>query len=209
MKSVKVSAKTVEEAVRSALIRLGVSEEEAVIEIMDEGSKGLFGIGGKEARVLVSVKEKEETSLEKAKEFIDGIIKNMKLDCTFQASEDDESVKIIVSGKGVGGIIGRRGETLDAVQYLTSLYVNKGKHGEGYKRVIIDSENYRAKREETLIRLAKSMADKAVRYRRDMIFEPMNPYERRIIHSALQEYGSVTTRSIGEEPNRKIIVSPK
>ena len=133
----------------------------------------------------------------------------MNLVCVTDVSEDENGIKITVSGPGVGGIIGRRGETLDAVQYLTCLFVNKGKHGDDYKRVIIDSENYRAKREETLIRLANKMASKAVKNNREMILEPMNPYERRIIHSALQNDKFVTTHSEGEEPFRRVVVTLK
>ena len=123
--------------------------------------------------------------------------------------EDENGIIIIVTGPGLGGIIGRRGEKIDAVQYLTCLFVNKGKHGDDYKRVIIDSENYRAKREETLIRLANKMASKVIKSNREMILEPMNPYERRIIHFALQNHKDVVTRSVGEDPNRKVIISPK
>ncbi|MDR0405190.1 MAG: protein jag [Clostridiales bacterium] len=209
MNQIEVSAKTVDEAVRSALIRLGISQEDAVIEVAEEGSKGLFGIGGKDARVVVSVKEKQAGAGNAAKEFIDVLISKMNLDCTSEVSEDEDAVRLVVSGKGVGGMIGRRGETLDAAQYLVNLYVNKGRRGDAYKRVILDSGNYRAKREETLVRLANSMAEKALKYRRNMAFEPMNPYERRIIHSTLQDNDAVTTRSVGEEPHRKIIISPK
>ena len=207
MKRIEVSAKTVDEAVRSALLRLGITEEDAIVEVLEEGSKGLFGIGGKDAKVAVS--EKEKAKADEAKAFLDELIEKMGIDCQTKSSEEDESIKIIISGDGVGGVIGRRGETLDAVQYLVNLYVNKGKRGTDYKRVVIDSENYRAKREETLIRLANSMASKALKYRKDMILEPMNPYERRIIHSALQGNNAVTTKSVGADPHRKIIVSPK
>lgn len=208
MNKIEVSAKTVDEAVRNALITLGISQEDAIIEVIEEGSRGIFGLGGRDAKVTVAAKEKD-SSVDIAKKFTDELISKMHLDCVADVSEDSEAIKIVITGDGVGGIIGRRGETLDAVQYLVNLRVNKGKHGDDYKRVIIDSENYRAKREETLVHLAQSMASKAVKYRKEMAFEPMNPYERRIIHASLQGHSGVTTRSIGEDPNRKIIISPK
>jgi spoIIIJ-associated protein len=209
MNQIQISAKTVDEAVKTALDELSANPDDVTIEVIEEGSRGIFGLGSKDATVIVTLKQIEKTSLQKAKEFIDELIDKMKLNCDTNVVEEDNTIKITVTGPGVGGIIGRRGETLDAVQYLTNLYVNKGKTGDSYKRVMIDSENYRAKREETLIRLANSMASKALKNRRDMILEPMNPYERRIIHSTLQGRPGITTISVGEDPNRKIIISPK
>lgn len=209
MNQVRISAKTVDEAIKNALDELGESLENVVIDVIEEGTKGIFGLGGKEAVIVATVKEKEVSSVQAAKDFVEGLIDKMNLSCETDAVCEENFIKIVISGSDVGGIIGRRGETLDAVQYLTNLYVNKGKHGEDYKRVLIDSENYRAKREETLTRLANNMASKALRNHRDMVLEPMNPYERRIIHSTLQANSKVTTRSVGEDPNRKIIISPK
>ncbi|MCK9478127.1 MAG: protein jag [Firmicutes bacterium] len=209
MNQIKISAKTVDEAIRNALDELGETLDNVTIDIVEEGTKGLFGLGGKEAVVIVTAKEKEESQIQLAKSFVDGLIDKMGLICETEVSDDEGFIKIIITGSDVGGIIGRRGETLDAVQYLTNLYVNKGKHGETYKRVLIDSENYRAKREATLVRLANSMAAKALKNHRDMMLEPMNPYERRIIHSTLQSNSKIITRSVGEDPNRKIIISPK
>ncbi|GHV44535.1 DNA/RNA-binding protein [Clostridia bacterium] len=206
---IEVSAKTVEEAVQSAIIRLGVTEDEVIVEVLEESARGLFGIGGRDAKVRVTVIPREETFAETAKAFTDDLIAKMGLSCETLASEEEDAVKLVISGKGVGAVIGRRGETLDALQYIVNLYVNKGRHGDDYRRVILDSENYRSKREETLVRLAKSMAAKAIKYNRDLALEPMNPYERRIIHSALQNNHSVTTRSVGDDPNRKIVISPR
>jgi len=120
-------------------------------------------------------------------------------------SEDTISLKI--EGDDIGIIIGRRGETLDALQYLTSLVVNRSK--EGYKRIVIDVENYRKKREEILIRLANRLADRVIKYKKNITLEPMNPYERRVIHSCLQNHKYVETYSVGEEPNRKVIIALK
>ncbi|NLB80411.1 MAG: protein jag [Clostridiaceae bacterium] len=209
MNRIEVTAKTVDEAVKSALDKLNAQLEDVTVKVIDEGTKGLFGLGGKEATVIVSVNDNEQAPLVAAKEFVDGLLEKMNLDCESSVAFEDEYIKVVISGSDVGGIIGRRGETLDAVQYLTNIYVNKGMYGEKYNRVLIDAENYRAKREETLIRLANKMAQKALNNRRDMMLEPMNPYERRIIHSTLQANPQVTTRSVGEDPNRKIIISPK
>ena len=209
MNSIEISAKTVEEAVQSAIIRLGASEDDVTVEILEEATKGIFGLGGKEAKVLVTLKSTEMSAAQEAQEFADLLIEKMGFPCVTEVTEDDDVIKVTVSGKGVGAVIGRRGETLDAIQYLVNLHVNKNRHGDDYRRIILDSENYRSKREETLVRLAKSMAAKAISYRRDLALEPMNPYERRIIHSALHDNSSVTTKSVGDEPYRKIVISPK
>jgi spoIIIJ-associated protein len=124
-----------------------------------------------------------------------------------EVNEDDESISIKVFGGDIGIIIGRRGETLDALQYLTSLVVNKG--SDSYKRVVIDIENYRQKREETLVKLAARLAEKVIKYKKPVTLEPMNPYERRIIHSSLQNNKYVETYSTGEEPNRKVVITLK
>ncbi len=213
------SAKTVDEAIANALSKLNTSRENVDVEIVSEGSKGLFGLGSKDAKVIVTIRPVEKAVSSKssttsdavslAKLFVEELISKMKLNCTVTSSEDTDAIKVIVTGDDVGTIIGRRGETLDSIQYLINLHVNKDRHGEDYKRIILDTENYRAKREETLIRLANSMASKVVKYRKDMLLEPMNPYERRIIHASLQDHRYVTTRSVGEEPNRKIVVTLK
>lgn len=219
MNTNEFSAKTVDEAIANALSMLGTTRENVDIEIVSEGSKGLFGLGSKDAKVIVTIKEviKAESpknkatsdSVSLAKQFVQQLISKMKLNCNVSASEDADAIKVIVTGDDVGTIIGRRGETLDSIQYLINLHVNKDRHGDDYKRIILDTENYRAKREETLVRLANSMASKVVKYRKDMLLEPMNPYERRIIHASLQDHRYVTTRSVGEEPNRKIVVTLK
>ena len=131
----------------------------------------------------------------------------MNISVDIEAEENPDAVFVKINGRDSGIIIGRRGETLDALQYLTSLVVNKGK--DGYKRVIVDIEDYRQRREETLVRLANRIADKVIRYRSNVSLEPMNPYERRIIHSSLQNNKFVETFSVGEDPNRKVVVMLK
>jgi len=206
LEQIEISAKTKEEAIKSAAIRLGASLDELDIEIIEEGSKGLFGIGGKDAKIIARRKEKDAAA--RTEEFLVELLAKMNLSCTPETELGENTVSVKITGKNVSGVIGRHGETLDAVQYITNLAVNKGKSKDDYYKVIIDSENYRAKREETLIRLANNMAAKAVKYNKNLAFEPMTPYERRIIHSALQNNEKVTTKSIGEEPHRKIVIVP-
>ena len=144
----------------------------------------------------------------KAQEFLLGLTTRMGVNVSVNARQDEEgNVRVDMFGDTLGILIGRRGETLDALQYLTSLYVNRGQ--EGYTRVTLDTENYRAKREEALRRLANRMANRAVKTGRKVVMEPMNPYERRILHSALQQNDAVTTHSEGEEPNRHVVITLK
>lgn len=142
----------------------------------------------------------------KAVEFLSNVTRLMGVDVTIDTRRDDEgNVRVEMHGDVLGVLIGRRGETLDALQYLTSLFVNRGR--EGYTRVTLDTENYRAKREEALTRLANRMANRAVKTGRKVVLEPMNPYERRILHSALQKNENVSTHSEGEEPNRHVVIT--
>jgi spoIIIJ-associated protein len=203
--SVEKTAKTTQEAISLALIELKVDESKVKVEILDEGNKGIFGlIGNKMAKVKVSVKE---SSGDKARDFILNVLDKMQIDADIEMIEDEDSLQLKIVGKDIGIIIGRRGETLDSLQYLTSLVVNKGE--EEYKRVVIDIENYRQKREETLVKLADRLAEKVIKYRKPVTLEPMNPYERRIIHSSLQNNRYVETYSTGEEPNRKVVIALK
>lgn len=202
---VEKTGKTVEEAISLALEELEVSREEVEVEIMEEGTKGVLGLfGNKEAKVKVTVIEDAKAD---AGNFIGDILDKMDIEATVSVSETEEAVKVEISGDNVGLLIGRRGETLDAIQYLTSLVVNKEK--DEFKRVIVDVENYRQKREDTLIALAYRMADKVEKYKKSVTLEPMTPYERRIIHSALQERFTIETISVGEEPNRKVVIRVK
>lgn len=207
MRFAEKKAKTVDEAVNQALAELGASKDEVDIEIIEE-TKGLFGIlGSKEVKVRVTLREREEVT--RAKEFIKNVTEKLGMNIEQETSynEEDKLLKIELKGEGLGLLIGRRGETLDSIQYLTNIFVNK--KSDDYVKVTIDAENYRARREEALVSLAKRTASKAVKYRKNMIIEPKNPYERRIIHEALQDYPEVTTYSVGEDPNRKVIVAYK
>ncbi len=201
---VEKTAKTVQEAINLALEELGAQKDDVVIEVIEEGAKGIFGIGSKYARVQVTLKN---TRLDNAVNFLENVLSKMNVDVEVEKSEDEESIMLKITGKDSGIIIGRRGETLDALQYLTSLVVNR--QSEEYKRVTIDIENYRQKREDTLVKLAERLAERVVRYRKNVTLEPMNPYERRIIHSTLQNNKLVETHSVGDEPNRKVIITLK
>lgn len=206
MKSIEMSGKTVEEAVQNALRELNVTEDKVEIKVIDEGSKGLFKLfKGKNAKVEVTVKNDYKDN---AKKFLREVLNSMGILAEIKIKEDDDIVKINLVGPNMGLIIGYRGETLDSLQYLVSLVVNKNNEGR-YKKVTLDTENYRVKREETLRRLATKIAYKVRKTNRAVKLEPMNPYERRIIHAALQNDSYVVTYSEGEEPYRKVVVDLK
>lgn len=201
-RSIVKEAKTVDEALRLALEQLGIEREQADIEVINEGSKGLLGlIGSKNAVVKVT----EKLSIEDiVHDFLEPIFDKMAIEAEIDITVEEGQINIKLTGDDIGIVIGRRGETLDALQYLLSLIINR--RFENYMRVILDIADYRSKREETLQRLAKRVAEKVVKTRRNVTLEAMNPYERRIIHSTLQEYQNVDTQSVGEEPNRKVVI---
>ena len=206
MKSIEIEGKTVEEALNKALLELKTDKHMVDVDVLDQGSKGLFNvIGVKPAKVRVSLKY---NYIEEARNFLANILKAMKIDAEINIEEDDDTLHINLNGKNIGLLIGYRGETLDSLQYLTSLVINKN-HEDEYIRVSLDTENYRQKREETLIKVAQKTAYKVRKSGRAYKLEPMNPYERRIIHSTLQDYNDINTYSEGEEPFRRVVVSIK
>ena len=206
MKVIEMTGKTVEEALNHALNELKLTKDKVDVEIIDEGSKGLFNlIGTKPAKIKVT---KKPEPIDNAKEFLINVLSSMNIDAEIRINEENDVIKIDLSGPKMGLVIGYRGETLDSLQYLVSLVINKN-HNNSYKRVVLDAENYRKKREETLIRVAQKSAYKVRKSQRPYKLEPMNPYERRIIHSALQEYTDINTHSEGEEPFRRIVISLK
>ena len=206
MKVIEVSGKNIEEAKRIALKQLETTEDKVEILVLDEGSKGILGfIGTKPCKIKVTVKR---DYIEDAKTFIRSILDNMGVMAEIRIKEENNVVNINLTGPRMGIIIGYRGETLDAIQYLVSLIINND-HETEYKRVVLDTENYRSKREETLKRLAEKTAYKVRRNGRSFKLEPMNPYERRIIHSTPQNDKYVYTYSEGEEPYRKVVVDLK
>ncbi|MDD2572932.1 MAG: RNA-binding cell elongation regulator Jag/EloR [Bacillota bacterium] len=204
-KTVVKTGKTIQEAVQLAIEELGVDLNDVKIDILEEPEKGLLGlINNKPGKVMVTLKV---TPADVAKEFLEKLLDVMGVEGRVMVKPEEGSViRAEFKGPNMGVLIGRRGQTLDSIQYITGLVVNR-KYPEHYYRVIVDTENYRKKREETLIQLAKNIAYKAVRIGKDIALEPMNPYERRVIHSALQGDDRVATHSEGEEPYRKVIVS--
>lgn len=228
---IEVTAKTVDDAVIEAGVKLGTSMESMEYEVIEKESNGFLGINKKPAKIRARVKEEvevkaavveEEAAPEKkevkapanvdgtpAKEFLEKVFAAMevKAEITVAYSEEEKTLNIDIVGDDMGVLIGKRGQTLDSLQYLVSLVVNKD--SESYVKVKLDTENYRERRKETLENLAKNIANKVRRTRHSVALEPMNPYERRIIHSVLQNNKFVETHSEGEEPYRKVIISLK
>ncbi len=230
MNTKEITAKSIEEAKKIALEEFNVSEDQLDIAIIEKESKGLLGIfGGKDAKIRVTLKEeasetKEEVKTEVEEVIVKEEIKEMELEdpqevakrllskildkiyinCDIVTELKDGVLEIELTGENMALAIGKRGKTLDALGYLTSIVVNKDRVD--FIPVRIDTQNYRKKREEALVKLAHNMASKAKKLRKDIILDPMNSYERRIIHTALQNDKYVKTRSEGTEPNRKVII---
>ena len=203
MTDYEFTGKTVDEAVDEGLKALGFTREEADIQVLDEGKKGGLFTKGVKARVRIG---RKKTDGERAVDFLDGMFGMLGVTATTELEEGGENTKINVITPNSYALIGHRGEMLDALQVLAGAVANIGR--EEYKRVVVDCEGYREKREETLKRLANKLAEKAVRYGKKLSLEPMTPYERRIIHAALADSTEVKTASEGKEPNRYIVVIP-
>ncbi len=206
MDFIEVSAKTYDEAVTDALVKLGATSDQVEIEVIDKGSSGFLGIGAKPVKIKVTKTLTPESYLRK---FLSDIFNAMKLEVEILIQIDEESRNIDVELKGndMGVLIGKRGQTLDSLQLLANNAVHK--NFETYYKVKIDTENYRVRRKETLENLAKNIAYKVKRTKRPVALEPMNPFERRVIHSALQNDRYVTTHSEGEDPYRHVVVTLK
>ena len=203
---ITVSAKTVDEAVTKALIELETTSDKLEYEVVERGSAGFLGIGAKPAVIRAKRKERVE---DRAIHFLNQVFDSMNMEVSITAvyNAEEKEMNINMEGTDMGILIGKRGQTLDSLQYLVSLVVNKKK--DDYIRVKLDTENYRERRKETLETLAKNIAYKVKRTKRAVSLEPMYPYERRIIHAALQNDKYVVTRSDGEEPFRHVIISLK
>ena len=261
MRSMEFSGRNIDEAIFHGLNEMGLTIDEVDTEIVQKESKGLFGIGAKNAIVRLTEREvpvvpnfeaekaaaherkadrpkregerrqnggRKERGERREKQpevpaiayseelaqtndaaiFLSDLLKNMKIEATVEAAETEDGLRLNIVSATDGLLIGRRGETLDALQYVVSLYLNKDRKETGYRRVSVDTEGYRARREETLRRLARKNAAQVARTGRSIAMEPMNPYERRVLHSALQNFKGVTTHSEGEEPNRRVIITP-
>lgn len=228
-KSIEMTGRTEDDAINAALEKLGLTRDDVSVTVLERAKSGFFGIGSSPARILVSYEVPDEKpapaaprtasrpaprsaeaqgdEVERVRTFLLGLFERMgveaEVDATFNA--EDSTVSVELSGSKVGALIGRRGETLDAIQHLANYMLNNG--SDDRTRVNVDAENYRAKRADTLTALAKKTAAKVVRYRRNQALEPMNAYERHVIHSALQDYPGVTTYSTGTEPGRRVVVA--
>ena len=205
-KEIIVTAKTVEEAVAKAVVELGAPNAEAIAySVLEEGKKGFLGLGAVPAKIEATY---APAGAELALEFIRNLIRGMGIDATVEMTEDGENKLIRVMGESAGVLIGHHGDTLDSLQYLANLAANKKVAGEKreFCRITVDVENYRGKREETLRALARNKAEKVLRYKKSQTLEPMNPYERRIIHSEVQKIAGVSTNSIGSENNRRVVL---
>ena len=202
------TGKTVDDALTNATVALGITSSEIKYEVVEEGSSGFLGIGSKDAVIKVVISADEDPK-KVAKEFLDGVFEAMQLEVniSMDLNESDNTLLIDLAGPEMGVLIGKRGQTLDSLQYLTNLAVNRS--SENYTRVKIDTEDYRRRRKETLENLAKNMASKVKRTKKAVTLEAMNPYERRIIHSALQNDNNVATHSEGEEPYRYVVITLK
>lgn len=205
IKETTVSAKTVDLAVQMGAEELGYGVEKVKYEVIEEGKKGILGIGSSNAVVRVY---HEDTPTEIALDFIGTLLENMGVNASVAVkAEDDEGVQIEITGENLGLLIGKHGDMLDSVQYLATLAANKDRDKDDFFRISVDVEGYREKRAEALRALARRMADRVLRSRRNYTLEPMNAYERRIIHSEIQLIEGVTTYSIGQDVDRKIVIS--
>lgn len=209
MEYMEFSAKTVSDAITEACKHFTVTSDRLDYVVVEEGSTGFLGFNSKPAIIKAKVVEEEISVDEQAKKFLQDVFQAMNLTVQIDVKYDEaqNALDVELSGDEMGVLIGKRGQTLDSLQYLISLVVNKGT-GE-YIRVKVDTENYRQRRKETLENLAKNISYKVKRTKRPVSLEPMNPYERRIIHSALQNDRYVTTHSEGEEPFRRVVVTLK
>ncbi len=225
MEYIEVSGKTVDDAITDACQKLMVTSDKLDYEVIEKGTSGFLGFASKPAVIRAKIKEekveaknkisnivsqKEEdssavASVNDPKDFLSQVFKAMNMEVEISVDFHENEMDIELSGKEMGVLIGKRGQTLDSLQYLTSLVVNKG--SADYIRVKVDTENYRKRRKETLENLAKNLAYKVKRTKRPVTLEPMNPYERRVIHSALQNDKYVSTHSEGEEPFRRVIIT--
>ena len=206
MEFIEISAKTVDEALTEAVIKLGTTHDKIEYEVVEEGSSGFLGIGKRDAVIKARRKNDVEDNI---REFLSKVFDAMELtvEILIEKEEDGKTINVELKGDDMGVLIGKRGQTLDSLQYLTNLAVNKT--SEEYVKVKIDTEDYRKRRRETLENLARNIAYKVKRTKRPVSLEAMNPYERRIIHSALQNDKFVVTHSEGEEPYRHVVITLK
>ncbi|MEJ8547347.1 RNA-binding cell elongation regulator Jag/EloR [Brevibacillus borstelensis] len=205
MKKVVATAKTIDDAVQKALEELSVPREKVSVRILEEPSRGLFGlIGSRDAKVEVEV---QYDPVDQGLAFLQDVLANMNVDARVEMRRGEEGMLFDIQGANLGMIIGRRGQTLDSLQYLVNVVANR--HADKHVRIVLDAENYRQRRKETLEQLAERVSRKALAMKRSVRLEPMSAAERKVIHSFLQKRTDVVTYSEGEEPNRYIVIAPK
>jgi len=203
-KTIDVTGRTEDEAIESALEQLGLARDDVSVEIIERAKSGFLGLKSSPAIVRVIYEARDENTV-RVECFLSGLFARMGVEAGVHITEAEESIDVVLTGADMGALIGRRGETLDAIQHLTNYVVNRGVSER--VRINLDAENYRQRRNETLESLAARTAGKVVKYRRNMTLDPMNAYERHVIHSTLQNYDNITTYSVGVEPNRRIVVA--
>jgi len=204
VRQITASGQTVEEAVESALEQLQTTRDQVEVTVIDEGKRGILGLfGSKLAVVNVSIKE---DPIEETEAFIEEVAKNMGVSISVETTVEDNNILFELSGEKIALIIGKRGQTLNALQYLVQLAINK--KSDEYYRVMLDAEGYRSRREETLRKLAGRLANRAIRINKKVVLEPMPAFERKIIHTELQNNDEVKTYSEGEEPHRYLVIEP-
>lgn len=204
MKQVTASGQTVDDAVQSALEQLNTSRDQVNIEIIDEGKKGMFGIfGAKRAIVKVSI---QENPIDLATKYLEEITRSFADDIVVDVKQEQNNVIFNLSSEKIAMVIGKRGQTLNAIQHLVQVILNR--QSTDFYRITVDAEGYRARREETLKQLASRLADKAIKIRRNVTLEPMPSYERKVIHCVLQDNPKVETHSDGSDPNRFVVIKP-
>ncbi len=205
MSKFEATGRTLDEAIETALVSLGIRRDNADIEVLNEPNQGLLGIiGNKDARVIVKMKLEPAQYLQS---YLQELLQYMNVEGSVVVGEDDEKLEAEVSGSDVGSLIGRRGKTLSDLQYLLNVIMRRQFAGLN-KMIFLDVENYRSRREKTLTQLAKNVARKVIQEGREQALEPMSPQERRIIHLALHDLPDITTYSDGEEPYRKVVIAP-
>jgi len=204
IKTIEISGKTEEEAIEIALEQLNLTRDDVSVEIVERAKTGFLGIKNTPAIVKIQY-EANENLTSTVENFLKGLFERMDITVNMDITETDDSINVILTGSDPGALIGRRGETLDAVQHLTNYVVNRGNTSR--IRINLDAENYRQRRNDTLESLALKTADKVLKYRKNMTLDPMNAYERHIIHASLQEKGNVSTYSVGSEPNRRVVIA--
>jgi len=203
-KSIEVQGRTEDEAIEAALEQLNMSRDDVSVEIVEQARSGFLGLKNSPAVVKV-IYESQEERAEQVNSFLTGLFERMDIEVNLDIKEGEDSINVILTGKEPGALIGRRGETLDAIQHLTNYVINRSVSGR--VRINLDAENYRQRRNEALENLASRTAGKVIKYRRNLTLDPMNAYERHVIHTALQEHEQVSTFSVGAEPNRRVVIA--